>query len=303
MQFHTTMFWWVGVAVCSMCCSKGYAQGITAVPCDQMSLVVNVGSNPNAINLYHPGGYLTWPPSENVMEWEFTDSEGNVLHEEVLVNNNFVSFSFELPLTDTMFVSVLLTNDSAMLNGSPVACMIEDYLMWEETEIIPGTFLGSWTLGGSLGVDANSMGGCVDESQIDPNVICTMIYNPVCGCNGVTYSNPCVATFTGGVTSYEAGPCVVVEYGGCTYPHACNYDPDAAFDDGSCTFPPYDCALQEGGGCTYPDAINYNQEAVFDDGSCQINTQEPCPGDLNGDGSISVADILQLLTAFGNTCN
>ncbi|MDA0729885.1 MAG: hypothetical protein O3B70_09915 [Bacteroidetes bacterium] len=283
--------------------SHGLAQVVTAVPCDQMSLVVNVGSNPSSINLYHPGGYLTWPPSENVMSWEFTDSEGNVLYEEVLVNNNFVSFSFELPLTDTMFVSVLLTNDSAMLNGSPVACLIEDYLFWEETEIIPGTFLGSWTLGGSLGVDANGASDCVDESLIDPDVFCTEIYDPVCGCDGVTYSNSCFATYAGGVTSWEAGPCVVVEYGGCTYPLACNYDPDAAFDDGTCTFPPYDCALQEGGGCIYPEAVNYDPDALFDDGSCDILVDEPCPGDLDGDGSISVADILQLLTAFGASCN
>ncbi len=104
------------------------AQVTTGVDCDQMGLVVNVGSLPNSINIYHPGGYLTWPSSENVMEWEFTDSQGNVLHEETLVDENFVSFDFDMPVTDTMYVSVLLTNDSAFNNGNPVACLIEDYL-------------------------------------------------------------------------------------------------------------------------------------------------------------------------------
>ncbi|MDO7741259.1 MAG: hypothetical protein MUP94_06230 [Flavobacteriales bacterium] len=128
---------------------------ITTVDCDLMGLVVNIGSQPNFINLYHPGGYLTWPNSENVMEWEFTDSQGNVLHEETLMDYNFVSFDFDMPVTDTMYVSVLLTNDSAFHNGNPVACLVEDYLFWEATEIIPGFVQSSWTLGGSVGVDVS----------------------------------------------------------------------------------------------------------------------------------------------------
>lgn len=124
---------------------------ITSVGCDSMSLVVNVGSQETALNLYHPGGYLTWPPSENVMDWLFTDEEGNVVHEETLVDNNFVSFGHNVPITDTLFVSVLLTNDSSIYyDGNPVACLIEDYLTWEETKIA-GSFFGNWTLGGAVG--------------------------------------------------------------------------------------------------------------------------------------------------------
>ena len=128
---------------------------VTSVGCDSMALVVNVGSQEAALSLYHPGGYLTWPPSENVMEWLFTDEEDNVVHEETLIDENFVSFGHDVPITDTLFVSVLLTNDSCIYyDGNPVACLIEDYLTWEETEIIPGTFTGSWTLGGALGTYA-----------------------------------------------------------------------------------------------------------------------------------------------------
>ena len=128
---------------------------VTSVGCDSMALVVNVGSQETALSIYHPGGYLTWPPSENVMEWLFTDEEGNVVHEETLIDENFVSFGHNVPITDTMFVSVLLTNDSSIYyDGNPVACLIEDYLTWEEEEIIPGTFIGSWTLGGAVGTYA-----------------------------------------------------------------------------------------------------------------------------------------------------
>ena len=48
---------------------------------------------------------------------------------------------------------------------------------------------------------------CVDPSLIDPNAICPAVYSPVCGCDGVTYENPCVAVTTGGVTSWTPGPC------------------------------------------------------------------------------------------------
>ncbi len=54
---------------------------------------------------------------------------------------------------------------------------------------------------------------CIDESQIDQGVLCSSIYEPVCGCDGVTYSNSCVAENYHGVTSWTEGECV--EEQGC----------------------------------------------------------------------------------------
>lgn len=283
------------------------AQVITSVDCDLMGLVCNVCSQPDVISIYHPGPYLTWPPATNVLEWEFTDSQGNLLHEATLVDESTVAFSFDLPLTDTLFVSVLHTNDSVFHNGSPYpwACLVEDYLVWEETEIIPGTFQGSWTLSGSIGVDVSGPALCVDSSLIDPSVGCPAVFEPVCGCDGVTYSNSCEAINWGGVTAWEDGPCIVVEYGGCTYPQACNYDAGAAFEDGSCTFPPESCSWPDAWapGCTYPDAGNYDAGAVVDDGTCMWAPCTTCPGDVNGDDAITVSDVLALLGVFGTTCS
>ena len=47
--------------------------------------------------------------------------------------------------------------------------------------------------------------GCIDNSKISNN-LCIEIYDPVCGCDGVTYSNSCKA-LVAGVTSWTKGQC------------------------------------------------------------------------------------------------
>ena len=54
--------------------------------------------------------------------------------------------------------------------------------------------------------------------------------------------------------------------------------------------------------CTDPTACNFNPAATVDDGSCEYTScAGDCVGDLNGDGSVSVSDLLALLADFG--CN
>lgn len=51
-------------------------------------------------------------------------------------------------------------------------------------------------------------------------------------------------------------------------------------------------------GCTDINACNFDSSAIVDDGSCEYASCL-CPEDVNGDGVISVADILLLLGQFG----
>ena len=63
---------------------------------------------------------------------------------------------------------------------------------------------------------------CVDPALINPNIFCITLYSPVCGCDGITYSNACEAQNYAGVTHYTAGPCLP----GCDA--SFTFSPDAA---------------------------------------------------------------------------
>jgi hypothetical protein len=108
--------------------------------------------------------------------------------------------------------------------------------------------------------------------------------------------------FGGAVSGGSNYPATYISIGGnnciegCTVSCACNYDATAVIsDDTACTFD--NCS-----GCTYEGALNFNANASSDDGSCQFDLSNPCPADLNEDGSVTTADLLLFLGAFGSIC-
>ena len=83
---------------------------------------------------------------------------------------------------------------------------------------------------------------------------------------------------------------------GCDVACACNYNPDTNIPDVTL------CEFDGCSGCTYEEAPQYDELAVVDDGTCTFDIANPCPADLNNDGSVSTADLLEFLTAFGQIC-
>ena len=145
------------------------------------------------------------------------------------------------------------------------------------------------------------IGDCVDDDLIDPNPICSGVFEPVCGCDNFTYINSCIAS-AAGVTSWTAGACATQVFG-CVDASACNFNPFANFEDGSCTYP----------GCTFMAACNYDPQAGCNDGSCEypedlyginyVDCDGECLNDADNDGICDEDEVDVFGCTDINACN
>jgi hypothetical protein len=69
----------------------------------------------------------------------------------------------------------------------------------------------------------------------------------------------------------DDGSCDYMTCMGCTDVDACNFDAEALYEDGSCEYD--SCGT---GGCTNALACNYNAEATFEDGTCEFTSCVGC---------------------------
>ena len=98
------------------------------------------------------------------------------------------------------------------------------------------------------------------------------------------------------------------EFEGCTYSVACNYNESATLDDGSCDY----CFCLEGTqwndslqGCEVTEAalaMACGEGTYWDDEAQACLTIVTCSQDLDGDGTIGVEDLMQLLSVYATDC-
>jgi len=164
---------------------------------------------------------------------------------------------------------------------------------------VDGTVIGTGTLDGAYGTPEGEFG-------IDTYCLADGCYTIDVVCDETTYCTEMswyiVGAFGGGVSGFadesatfnvgNGDMCIV----GCDISCACNYDSAVNISDVT------DCVFSGCEGCTYLDAINYDPAALADDGLCEFEIANPCPADLNGDGSVTALDLLAFLAAFGTVC-
>jgi len=144
------------------------------------------GDCPDNINVIPPKwDFCTWafeidtvwmgagnPPSWMEVGWDFGDGS-------VLTNEDF--WSHHVYDTDGVYEVNVQYWDSNCPNGVELSVVIQ--------------------------VEGCGEVDCINQDQIDNDMLCTEEWDPVCGCDDITYSNHCYAYYYGGVTSWVEGEC------------------------------------------------------------------------------------------------
>ena len=221
---------------------------------------------------------------------ELSTSEGSCLADNVVTRTWTVTDGCGNAATD---VQVITLEDTA----APVVIYEENVTLYDSASETIDDFVGITEI-----YDA-----CSDYTYTTTDIFSgsgiysyqlnrTMVFTDACG-NSTTIEQFVTAIYSNGCTYADAmnydeaaiiddGSCV---YEGCTDMESANYNPIASVDDGSCITV----------GCMDPAGYDYNPDANYP-GGCDY--PDPCPGDINDDGTVNVSDLLEFFQLYGDDC-
>jgi hypothetical protein len=205
----------------------------------------------------------------------------------LIMKNLFYLIAF---IPTLLFAQII--QDPCTLSPDPGPCMaaVPKYYFNQETQQCT-----MFTWGGCAGiVPFNTLSECeaaactnttVDSCNAIPIEGCfsISIWAPVCGCDGVTYSNASEAACNT-IYNFTFGECGSTnDILGCTDDSALNYNPFATVDDNSCIY------LENILGCMDVTACNYNPEANLPNFTCEFadefyDCDGSCLSDTDSDG-------------------
>ena len=205
----------------------------------------------------------------------------------LIMKNLFYLIAF---IPTLLFAQII--QDPCTLSPDPGPCMaaVPKYYFNQETQQCT-----MFTWGGCAGiVPFNTLSECeaaactnttVDSCNAIPIEGCfsISIWAPVCGCDGVTYSNASEAACNT-IYNFTFGECGSTnDILGCTDDSALNYNPFATVDDDSCIY------LENILGCMDVTACNYNPEANLPNFTCEFadefyDCDGSCLSDTDSDG-------------------
>lgn len=115
------------------------------------TVVVQISSSDTSYVQLYQAGFFNIPSGfDNVVEWEVTDFAGELIHEDETsgssTDQSTTLFDHEVSIEDSMKVTIVITNET-----EGIICTMNDTLIWEETEVIPGSFIGNWSVLSSNG--------------------------------------------------------------------------------------------------------------------------------------------------------
>jgi hypothetical protein len=222
------------------------------------SIAPGNGSFTFEVDLLNPNGTVDNDPSNNSGSSSFALDANGVTIDFTLTTDNYpgettwqiLDASNNVVASDGPYANTQTTFDYSFC--LPAGCytlnVFDSFGDGLQYQGVEGYYLLTDQNGATL---AEIVAGANFGSQATHNFCLTS--NTVSGC-----TNPAACNFDPAATT-DDGSCILPD--GCTDANACNYDPAAQCDDGSCVLP---------NGCTNPSACNFDPAATCDDGSCVL---------------------------------